>query len=70
MTLEEAAKGLMFTVDSSKEDTNNDIKFMTDIISEICKYANDNGMEPNETLRTFCENVLALLEISTFNNMK
>ena len=69
MTLEEAAKGLMFTVDSSKEDTNKDIKFMTDTISEICKYARDNGMEPDGTLRTFSENVLALLEISTFNNM-
>ena len=42
MTLEEAAKGLMFTVDSTEEDTNKDIKFMTGIISEICKYANDN----------------------------
>ena len=68
--LEEAAKGLMFTVDSSEEDTNKDIKFMTDTISEICKYAKDNGMKPDDTLRTFCENVLALLEISTFNNMK
>lgn len=70
MNLEEAAKGLMFTVDTSEEDTNKDIKFMTDIISEICEYAKANGMEPDETLRTFSENILALLEISTFNNMK
>lgn len=70
MTLEEAAKGLMFTVDSAEEDTNKNIKFMTGIISEICKYANDNDMEPDETLRTMSENILALLEISTFNSMK
>ena len=70
MTLEEAVKGQMFTVNSSEEDTNKDIKFLTDIISDICKYANDNGMEPDETLKTLCENILALLEISTFNNMK
>ena len=47
-----------------------DINFFTNIIDQICKYANDNDMTPDETLRTVSENILALLEISTFNNMK
>lgn len=67
---EEAEKGLMFTAETSEDDTNKDIEFMTRIISEICNYAKENDMEPDDTLRTLCENILALLEISTFNNMK
>lgn len=69
MTLEEAARGLTFTGDH-KEDIVNDCNFITHIISEICAYANNNGLEPDDTLRTMSENILALLEISTFNNMK
>lgn len=69
MTLEEAAKGLTFTGDN-KKDKVNDCIFITHIISEICAYANNNGLEPDDTLRTISENILALLEISTFNPMK
>ena len=47
-----------------------DINFFTDIIHQICTYANENDMTPDETLRTVSNNILALLEISTFNNMK
>lgn len=47
-----------------------DAEFMTYIISEICDYATDNEMEPNDTLRTVADNIKALLEISTFNNWK
>ena len=46
----------------------NDEEFLTRIISEICDYAVDNGMEPDDTLETVADNIRALLEISTFNN--
>ena len=47
---------------------NKDSEFMTHIFSEICDYAVENKMEPNDTMRTIAENILAVLEISTFNN--
>ena len=47
-----------------------DTEFMTHIISEICNYAVENGMEPDDTLGTIADNILSLLEISTFNNWK
>ena len=43
-------------------------EFMTHIIAEICNYAVLNGMEPDDTLGTVADNILSLLEISTFNN--
>lgn len=46
----------------------NDRVFMAHIISEICDYAIKNKMQPNETLKTVSENILSLLEISTFND--
>lgn len=66
---EEDKFGLKFTGDLN-EDIVNDCNFMTHIISEICAYANNNGLEPDDTLRTMSENILAVLEISTFNSMK
>ena len=45
-----------------------DTEFMTHIIAEICNYAVANGMEPDDTLGTVADNILSLLEISTFNN--
>lgn len=44
--------------------------FLTQIISEICDYAVENGMEPDDTLETVADNIKALLEISTFNNWR
>lgn len=44
-----------------------DAEFMSNLISMICTYAVKNHMEPDETLKTVAENILALLEISTFN---
>ena len=46
----------------------NDSVFMASVVSAICDYAVQNGMEPDDTLRTTANNILALLEISTFNN--
>lgn len=51
-------------------DIDADSNFMTHIIFEIVEYAHNNSMEPDDTLRTMSENILALLEISTFNNVK
>ena len=45
-----------------------DTEFMTHVIAEICNYAVTNGMEPDDTLGTVADNILSLLEISTFNN--
>ena len=45
-----------------------DAEFITKIISEICNYAVENEMEPDDTIRTMANNFLAILEISTFNN--
>lgn len=45
-----------------------DTEFMTHIIVEICNYAVTNGMKPDDTLGTVADNILSLLEISTFNS--
>ena len=42
-------------------------EFMAHIISEICNFAIENQMEPDDTLSTIVDNIKALLEISTFN---
>lgn len=44
-----------------------DEEFLTHIITEICNYAVDNDMEPNDTLSTIADNIKPLLEISSFN---
>lgn len=46
----------------------NDNEFLSHIVSEICDYAVKNGMEPDDTLNTIANNIIMLLEISTFNN--
>ena len=48
----------------------NEEEFMTHIITEICDYAVENGMEPDDTLSAIADNIKALLEISTFNGWK
>lgn len=47
-----------------------DAEFMTHIICEICDYAVQNGMEPDDTLNTIADNIKAILTISTFNGLK
>ena len=47
-----------------------DAEFLTHIICEICDYAVNNGMEPNETIETIADYLKALLKICTFNNWK
>lgn len=45
-------------------------EFMTHIISEICNFAIENQMEPDDTLSTIADNIKILIEISTFNGWK
>ena len=47
-----------------------DTEFMSHIIAEICNFAVENDMEPDDTLNTVADNILSVLEISTFNNWK
>lgn len=47
-----------------------DESFMAHLISEICDYAVRNKMEPNDTMRTICNNLLTILDISAFNGWK
>lgn len=39
-----------------------DKKFLIEVIGKIVNYANDNGMEPDETIKTIAENMINLLE--------
>ena len=48
----------------------NDEEFLNHIICEICDYAVDNDMEPNDTLATIADNIKVILEIATFNGWK
>lgn len=45
-----------------------DVEFMSHLITEICDFARENDMEPDDTLKTVAENLLALLKFSTFNH--
>ena len=46
---------------------NDDAKFQSHILTEICNYAVEQGMEPDDTVRTIANNLLAMLNICTFN---
>ena len=48
----------------------NDEKFLAHIIIEICNYAVENQMEPDNVLKTVAEDILFTLTISTYNNWK
>lgn len=43
---------------------NNDAAFMSHIITYICDYAVENGLDPNETLNIVAKNILVLRNIS------
>ena len=47
-----------------------DTDFLSKLISEICNYAVNNGYEPDTTLKAVAENILTLLEISTYNGWR
>lgn len=39
--------------------------FMADIIGQICDYATDHGMDPDDTLKTIATNILQFTEIAS-----
>lgn len=45
-----------------------DMKFLSNILSQICDYAVDNNLEPDDTIKTIADNMKALCEIASFNN--
>ena len=45
-----------------------DVKFMTEIISQICDYAVDNGLNPMDTVNVIANNLVVIGEISNFDN--
>ena len=45
----------------------NNAEFMMHIISEICDYAVQHTIKPDDALGTIADDIKALLEISTFN---
>ena len=47
-----------------------DRAFLTSIICEICDYAAENEMSPNETLKTIANNILSILKISNFDGWR
>ena len=44
--------------------------FLTHIIIEICNYAVDNDMAPDDALSIIADNIKTMLKIMTFNGWK
>lgn len=42
-------------------------EFLTHIIKEICDYAVENGMIPDDTLAAIADTIKGILTISSFN---
>ena len=45
-----------------------DHEFLAEILSQICDYAVDNNMNPNDTVMVVANNLNVLAEISNFEN--
>lgn len=45
----------------------NDTKFMANIISQICDYAVDNGLNPTDTFNRIANNLVVIGEITNFD---
>lgn len=45
-----------------------DVKFMTEIIAQICDYAVDNGLNPTDTVNVIANNLVMIGEITNFDN--
>ena len=54
----------------TKDEREQDIKFLTNILFEIRDYAKSCGQEPDETLKAVAEWILGLLEVATFNGQE
>lgn len=42
-----------------------DVRFLTNIISQICDYAVEHDMDPDDTLKTVAANILQFTEVAT-----
>lgn len=47
-----------------------DTKFVGNIISQICDYAVDNGLNPTDTFNRIANNLVVIGEITNFDNWK
>lgn len=47
-----------------------DMELLNCIISQICDYAVDNGLEPDDTIKTIGGNLQTLCKIASFNSWK
>ena len=54
--------------EKEKKAMNDDAKFHVHILAEICDYAVQQGMDPDDTVRAVANNLLAMLTICSFNN--
>ena len=52
---------------NSKE-LSQDMQLLNSIIAQICNYAVDKGLQPNDTIKTVADNLHALCKIANFNN--
>ena len=43
---------------------------LTAVVTKICDYAVNNNLSPDESLKIVSENILAILEIASFNNWR
>ena len=50
------------------KEASKDMKFLYEIISQICDYAVDNGLNPTDTVKTLGKNLILITEISSFDN--
>lgn len=54
----------------TEEEREQDIRFITHILFEIRDYAKSAGQEPDETLKSIAEWILALIKVATFNDVE
>ena len=50
------------------KEASKDMEFLSEIISQICDYAVDNGLNPTDTVKTLGNNLILITEISSFDN--
>lgn len=51
-----------------EDEISKDMQLINSITAQICNYAVENDMQPNDTIKTVAENLLYLCEIANFNN--
>lgn len=66
-SMQPPCKQRLFLIGKEQKRVIGDMEFLAQIIEQICDYAVKNGMEPDDTMKTIANNLLSLLEISTFN---